>query len=88
MELRDNIDDVHIEDPANPQGNDLSALLNDTVRAYLSTVAGNTLLIAASSGWEAIFGTLDITAKTQRIAALKAAAVESSRPTRPWHNGD
>jgi hypothetical protein len=87
-ELRDNIDDVHIEDPANPQGNDLSALLDDTLRNYLSNVAGSTLSTIALSGWEGVFGTVVNTSKAERIAGLKAAAVESSRPTRPWQNGD
>lgn len=30
-ELRDNIDEVTIEDPANPTGNDLSELFNSTI---------------------------------------------------------
>jgi hypothetical protein len=87
-ELRDNIDDVQIEDPANPQGNDLSGLLDDALRGYLSTVAGSTLTTVSLTGWEEIFGTVVNTSKAQRIGALRTAAAESSRPTRPWHNGD
>lgn len=87
-ELRDNIDDIQIEDPANPQGNDLSALLDGSIRDYLSNVAGSTLATVALSGWEAIFGTVVDTLKSNRIAALKAAAAQSSQPTRPWLNQD
>ncbi len=38
-ELRDNIEDIVIEDPANPTGNDLSELFNASVRQELSSTA-------------------------------------------------
>jgi hypothetical protein len=41
-ELRDRSEPVAIEDPANPTGNDLSDLLNQTVWSELSSVATST----------------------------------------------
>jgi hypothetical protein len=55
-ELRDNVEDITIEDPANPTGNDLSELFNATVRQELSSNAKRTLELIEKSGWEAVFG--------------------------------
>jgi hypothetical protein len=55
-ELRDNIDDITIEDPANPTGNDLSELFNASVRQELSSIASRTLELIEKSGWESVFG--------------------------------
>ncbi len=57
-ELRDNIEDIHIEDPANPTGNDLSELFNATVKFELSSAAQTTLEIVENEGWEKVFGEL------------------------------
>ena len=83
-ELRDNIDDYLIEDPANPTGNDLSDLLNDAVRAILSAGARSTLRTVETSGWEAVFGAIETSRKIHKAAALAAAAVHAPAPTRPW----
>jgi hypothetical protein len=55
-ELRDNVDAITIEDPANPTGNDLSELFNASVRQELSSTAKRTLEQIERSGWEAVFG--------------------------------
>lgn len=55
-ELRDNVDNITIEDPANPTGNDLSELFNQTVRYELSSNAKRTLELIERSGWEPVFG--------------------------------
>jgi hypothetical protein len=55
-ELRDNVEEVTIEDPANPTGNDLSELFNATIRQELSSTARRTLELIERSGWEAVFG--------------------------------
>lgn len=57
-EMRDNIDDMMVEDPANPYGNDLSELFNATVKFELSSVAAITLETIENSGWENVFGKL------------------------------
>jgi len=81
-ELRDNIDDLAVEDPANPTGNDLSDLLN-AAKYELSTAAGSTLDLMASSGWEAVFGSVEQEDRKENIAALRRAAAVAT-PTRAW----
>ncbi|MBV8857418.1 MAG: hypothetical protein JOZ02_10840 [Acidobacteria bacterium] len=66
-ELRDNVEDIKIEDPANPTGNDLSELFNATVRQELSSNARRTLELIERSGWEAVFG--KVPEKSSRVSA-------------------
>jgi hypothetical protein len=80
-ELRDRSEPVSIEDPANPTGNDLSDLLNETVWADLSAVAKSTLSTLETAGWEAIFGKVSSDDKAEK--AQRAAAVVTT-PNRPW----
>lgn len=56
IELRDNIDDITIEDPANPTGNDLSELFNSTIKFELSDAARTALENIENDDWKAIFG--------------------------------
>jgi hypothetical protein len=83
-QFRDHSDDLCVEDPANPGGNDLSDLLNDGVKAMLRVHATNTLLEIDQQGWERVFGT--ITGEEDRTAALgrAAAAVPESSQKPPW----
>lgn len=57
-ELRDNIDDITIEDPANPTGNDLSELFNSAIKLELSDAARGALKSVEADDWEAIYGPL------------------------------
>jgi hypothetical protein len=82
-EMRDNIDNLSIEDPANPTGNDLSDLLSATIRSTLSYVAGTTLKGIEDSGWEAIFGEVEEN-EDNKTARLKVAASSVVKPTKPW----
>jgi hypothetical protein len=82
--LRDDIDSYTIEDPANPHGNDLSELLNDSVRATLSSAARSTLSTIDHSGWEAVFGAVKTASRVAKVAVLTAAAAQVAAPTRPW----
>jgi hypothetical protein len=50
-EFRDHADSLSVEDPANPTDNDLSELLNDSVRFNLSSVAAFTLQTIQDAGW-------------------------------------
>ena len=81
-ELRDRAEPVKVEDPANPTGNDLSDLLDQTVWSNLSDVAESTLATLEKNRWEAIFGKVsdgdDKTAKAQRAAAVVTT------PNKPW----
>lgn len=83
-EFRDHASELAVDDPANPNGNDLKPLL-DQVRHRLSSVASTTLWTIENSGWEAVFGPVDKDGNGgNREAALKAAAVHVPNPTRPW----
>lgn len=81
-QLRDNIDDLVLADPANPTGNDLSGLF-DPVKNELSGTAGRTLALIESSRWEAVFGTIVEEDRKEDIAALRRAAAAAT-PTRAW----
>lgn len=58
-ELRDNANNISIEDPANPTGNDLSDLLNQGVRVLLSLAASATLTQIEQGDWEQVFGLVE-----------------------------
>lgn len=81
-ELRDNIDDLTVKDPANPTGNDLSDLFN-TAKFGLSAAAARTLNLIESSNWEAVFGPVEEDDRTENVAALRRAAAVAT-PTRAW----
>lgn len=90
-EMRDNSADLAVEDPANPQGNDLAPHL-DECRASLSAVAATTLANIELLGWSSVFGGVKEdddddgggSGKTSKSAALSSAAATVSRPTKPW----
>jgi hypothetical protein len=84
-EFRDNPDDLAIEDPANPHGNDLSELLNDAVRAELQRVARHTLEQVDRDGWQGVFGAVDD--KAADVAALKRMAAAATVRPKPYYAG-
>jgi len=81
--LRDDVDSIKIEDPANPNGNDLSELLGDTVRQELSTTASHTLATIEREGWDSVFGKVAGSDDSNRAAVIEAARSVSA-PSRPW----
>jgi hypothetical protein len=95
-ELRDHPDNLSIEDPANPTGNDLSALLDASIKSELSGVARATLNAIANSGWQAVFGPIDDMSEKEKTDSLKNAATRAVMPTcpgclryePPWHKAD
>ena len=59
-ELRDNIKEIKVEDPANPTGNDLADIFTDELKEDLSAVASSTLnLLEQENDWKNIFGKVD-----------------------------
>lgn len=80
--LRDDVQSIKIEDPANPSGNDLSELLSDAVRHELCSSAAQTLAAIERNGWEAVFG--KVATEEQKKAAVVEAARSVSTPLRPW----
>lgn len=83
VDFREDIDTLKVEDPANPTGNDLSALWSDVTRATLKSVAKQTLETVERDGWEPIFGPLPMSDEA-RSAAVRTAARRVTEPTRPW----
>ena len=79
------IDEIEIEDPANPTGNDLSHALPDKLRKQLAKIAADTLVTVEEHGWEHIFGRIETREATlPRIQILRSAAASVSVPTKPW----
>jgi hypothetical protein len=77
------INSLRIEDPANPNGNDLSYALPDSLRKEIAKVARNTLMGARQYGWEHVFGKIEMRAVAPRVQILRSAAA-AGLPTRPW----
>ncbi len=82
QEFRDNSDDLSVEDPANPYGNDLAGLL-DAARWSLSSIASSTLGTLERSGWEAVF-TIDAD-DSEKVAGLRNMIASATTRTKPWH---
>lgn len=82
-ELRDRKEPIGIEDPANPQGNDLSAFLREAWPS-LKAAAEDTLDLIEASGWETVFGPVEEPAKQEKVQKLRAAAAAVSTSTKPW----
>lgn len=82
-ELRDNIDDITIEDPANPTGNDLSELFSTAIKLELSDAARIALENVGRDDWKAIFG--EVPEKKTNSASANGSNASSSifipRPT-------
>lgn len=86
-EFRDHSENLSIEDPANPAGNDLSGLLDASILAELSGVARTTLETITNSGWQPIFGPIDEKSEGEKIESLRRAAASVKTPTQPWSSG-
>lgn len=84
-QFRDNMDDLSIEDPANPSGNDLSELLSYAVRFSLSTMARSTRNLIDNSGWESIFGEVEEDEEEDKKASLYSIASTITRPSKPHY---
>jgi hypothetical protein len=88
-QLRDNIDNITIKDPANPDGNDLSELLGPDIRIKLQSESRDTLSTVDEDGWEAVFGPVDIDDEDEGNQARRAevlARIAQSSPVsaKPW----
>lgn len=82
----DRIDDLKIEDPANPTGNDLSHALSDKLRREVSKIARNTLDAADEHGWEHVFGAIETKQSAiPRVQVLRSAAAAAPVATKPWN---
>lgn len=73
---------ISIEDPANPQGNDLMPFLRSQWSS-LKAAAEMTIMQLDNGGWEDVFGPL-VEVKSDSSARLALAAAAVSHPTQPW----
>jgi hypothetical protein len=80
-QFRDRADSLSITDPANAN-NDLSGMLNDTVRWNLEHHARATLETVQRDGWEAVFGPVK---KTEKAAALVGMAASTAKQPKPYY---
>lgn len=81
-QFRDASDILSVEDPANPNGNDLSEAL-DAVRWALYQAATESLAAIENSGWPAVFGPVaeeDEAWKTVMIGRMAASATVRNQP--------
>ena len=83
-ELRDNLENIHVEDPANPSGNDLSALWDAGLRIQLSYIARDTLLSIEDENWEGVFGQVVDLSPEEAVTSFSIIASEAPEQTRPW----
>jgi hypothetical protein len=86
-QLRDNAEKISIEDPANPEGNDLSEIFNSAIRLELSIVAERTLKIIEKDGWEGVFGQVEEEKNEYKVNILREAAAKVTTQTKPWSEG-
>lgn len=78
-------DPIKIEDPANPSGNDLMPLLNDTW-SELRSVAESTISSIEYSGWEYVYGDISTYNSDDAVERLATAVhvAKQEQPTQPW----
>jgi len=80
-QLKDNANDLSVEDPANPTGNDLSEILNEKMKRTLSSLASRTLNSIEQQGWESVFGPAKEVSDQEKVAAIEV--LTSRRPAAP-----
>jgi hypothetical protein len=82
-ELRDSTDPISVEDPANPNGNDLSGILS-AQWPWIKASANVTLSSIDSAGWESVFGKPMTGDRAQRVSRLTQAAGAATVVTKQW----
>jgi hypothetical protein len=85
--FRDDVFSIHVEDPANPSGNDLSAALDDAKRLHMQAVAASSLSYIENGMWTSLFG--EVEPPSDKAAALTSlvSSINSSRGgsgSKPW----
>ena len=81
--LRDS-DALSIEDPANPDGNDISNLLDTTARQMLRDYAARALESIEKEDWKEIFGEPEELTDEEKKKALFSVAASISNAPRPY----
>lgn len=83
-DIKDNIKNIAVEDPANPSGNDLSDAFNDSIKDSLSFASENTLESIKNYGWESIFGVAKSLSDKEKISILNQSVQGSTTKIKPW----
>lgn len=84
-EIRDNIDNIAIEDPANG-GNDLSDALDTNTRRALAFAAKSTHQTVENAGWEPVFRKIMGANTAAREDALRVTILRNEPRTPPWRS--
>lgn len=85
-QLKDKVDEIEIEDPANPTGNDLSELFDDSIKDSLSSLAKRALETTEQQGWEAVFGEMKSMDDEEKIKSINVIKEKNPSSTKPWCN--
>lgn len=85
-EFRDHSASLSAKDPANPEGNDLSGFLDESLRTQLRQVSDRTLKLVDAGDWEGIFGKTTASNGAAKAAALSAAIASraTAQPFKPY----
>jgi hypothetical protein len=82
--LRDKIDALAVQDPANPSGNDLTPALDD-MRTALNIAATTTLSTIETAGWEAVFGDPKaFLTDSEKAELVRIVPQAKSQGAKPW----
>ncbi|MFV8256651.1 hypothetical protein ACNQKP_02530 [Bdellovibrio bacteriovorus] len=83
--IRDGIDDITLEDPANPSGNDLSKIFTSSMKADLKAAAKSALKkVEQEDGWYAVFGEAKLESQKSYASAYVSPNDVRSKPWRAW----
>lgn len=85
-ELRDNIDTTNIEDPANPTGNNLSELFNESIKSMLSSEAKRALEAIDNQNWETVFGKVESMSNEEKLESIQIMRQKNPNSSKPWCN--
>lgn len=85
-ELAHKINNIKIEDPANPAGNDLSELFNQETKNILSSKALISMNLAKQNCWEKIFGEVNRLNDKEKIASIQIIKSRNFDAPKPWCN--
>lgn len=82
--LKDHGNNVGVEDPANPDGNDLSGFLDETTKQLLSNQAEAALSSLNEGNWTDIFGEAGKMAGAEKVEALRSVTASLPSTPKPW----
>lgn len=85
QEIINNSDNITVEDPANPNGNDLSPLLDSVIKSTLKSAAETTMYYVDQGKWETVFGPVAKTeTSTTKVSIIESIAASTPIISKPW----